>query len=363
MSTIPVLSGVLLGKGVDVGAHKVLATALEESPRESLVPNGGQTIEFNMQAVTNSEELIRKLNLDIAASFPIMGVTIAPTVRYAASTSINRFYTYLLVTNVVHDQELVLSKPRLTQQALEILMTQGWAGFAKRYGLEYVAGYVTGGSFFGLIEVATTTTEEQAEVKAVLGLTFGGTIKVDASVESVITSKISAKVSTVTVYQTGGVGDPIETDAEGMMQQARTFAALARSNPVPFQIIVHRYEDTVENLPLTQPNTESPIYLKRRDALEELGEKYQYYKDQRSDIDFVLRNLLSFDVYREQSVEELQATRQALQADFAGCSHQINEIERAARACLESPGTFDLPIEYFQPKVMLPNLGGEFMSV
>src|SRR5262249_22257306 len=43
MSTVPVFSGVLLGQGVDVGAHKVLARALEESPLGSLVPNGGQT--------------------------------------------------------------------------------------------------------------------------------------------------------------------------------------------------------------------------------------------------------------------------------------------------------------------------------
>jgi hypothetical protein len=148
-----------------------------------------------------------------------------------------------------------------------------------------------------------------------------------------------------------------------MIQQARTFADHALSNPVPFQIIVQRYEDTVENLPLVVPDMGSLPYRKRRDALEELGEKYQYYKDRRSDIDFVLRNLLSFGVYREQSVEELQATRQALQADFAGCSRQINEIERAARACLESPETFDLPTEYFQPKVALPNLGDEFMSM
>lgn len=360
MPVTPVFSGLQLGRGCDHAISKTFGWAVAFEPGQPLIPSAGQTTEFTFHVITSSSDLADSLNVAASAAFPIKGVIVAPEAKYVASSSIQRFATYILVKVVVKNAEIVIKHPRLTDHAKGLLGTGDWELFAKSYGLEYMSGVTAGGSYIGLIEVATRTEQEQIEIKSkVGGVTVG--VKAEAEFGLVLKEITNNKAHRVTIFQSGGSGDPLEVELQEMIDQAKTFPALVQANPVPLQALVERYEDTVP-LPAIPP-PDSLTRIKRRDVLEELGRKYLEYKDTRSTIDYVLRHMLDFEMYKDLDEDDLARRRTELQQDFQGVSRQMNDIAESARRCYESFDACDLPTAYYQPTAPLPQLGGQDMTI
>ena len=81
------------------------------------------------------------------------------------SSEINSYYTYGLVRVLVTNPPEIIRNPRFKQEARNLLVNGGWEAFSAAYGWEYVEGFVTGGSYYALIEIQTDDEKEQRELR------------------------------------------------------------------------------------------------------------------------------------------------------------------------------------------------------
>lgn len=347
--------GTYLGRGCDFSTGINYGEALEFDPARPVIDGAGQQVAFDLRQITSSKELLQSLNLTASASFAGT-FSISAEARYASQQQINQYNTYLLVNVKVTNPELIIRNPKLKTETFQLLAERGWEAFEQQYGTDYLSGLVTGGSYYGLIEINTKSKEEQQEIAAAVSASYG-IFKSSGQLDSKLKQAIENKELKVTILQSGGSGDSLEVGLDEMIEQARNFPQMAKQHPVPFQGIYEEYSKTV---PLPPAIGEGSLTKQHRlNVLEELGQKYLAYKDYRADLNYVLQNLPLFAEYVSFSREELDEKRARFQFDFQKVTEQMNQLERRARSCRDSAKSCELPTEYFIPTEPLPAFDGE----
>ena len=143
MAEIPMGSQLYYGRGLNSDTGVVFGTAIEfDDPQ--LAQSDGQRVVFVLESVTSSRELRETLHIAASASFKL-GWGVSAEFSLSNSTEVNSYYTYALIRCNVINPPLTIRNPRLTGTAKELLVQQGWDGFAAAYGWEYVDGLITGG--------------------------------------------------------------------------------------------------------------------------------------------------------------------------------------------------------------------------
>ena len=358
MSVSPLSPGLYLGRGCDRASGLNYGEALDFLPAQPIIDGGGgQQVAFDLRQITSSQELMQSFNLTASASFS-GALDISAEAKYASQQQINQYHTYLLISVRVTNPELVIRSPKLKPEAFELLQTQGWDAFEQQYGADYLAGLISGGSYYALIEIKTRDKTEQQDISAAVSASYG-IFKGDVKAENKLKEVIKNKELTVKILQSGGSSDVLEVELDDMIQQAKEFPAVALQHPVPFLGVYEEYSKTV---PLPPAIGDGPLSrLHRLNVLEELGHRYLSYKDYRSNLAYVLQNMRAFPEHLELSDDELNAKRQRYETDFQQISEQMNALERQARLCRNPAETCELPTEYYAPIEPLPLLEGENM--
>jgi hypothetical protein len=215
-----------------------------------------------------------------------------------------------------------------TPKATELLVKHSWQKFEASYGAEYVDGYISGGSYYGLIEMQTTDSKSQMNAKAKLDGHYGGfsgSAEISGSLK-----EISADTHVnVFVHRVGGdSSEKLETTVEGMVKQAVIFADQAKKYPVPFIALIADYKSTIP-LPDIQ-DSDSLSMRHQRDCLKELGERYLDLQDYRDTLKFVLKHLNGFAEFKGRDEDEV---RNEFQSSLDSANQEIDEIVKKATAC------------------------------
>lgn len=354
MATIrPIPAGATLGKGVDAEMGESYGYAIIYDPPTSLIDDQplGQRVRFNLQQITSSVELSKMLNVSASASVGFGLFSASAEVNYAQQQSVNQYSTYLLVSVEVKNPTLMMRNPRFKPEIFQLLAERGWDWFENHYGPEYMAGVVTGGSYYGLIEIKTLSKQEQQAIAVAVSASYG-LFKASGSLDLKLKQAIENKELKITVLQSGGSGDPVETTLEEMITQAKNFPKLVKDHPVEFQGIFEEYRKTV---PLPSAVGESIFSRAHRLAvMEELGLKYWSCKDYRANLCYVLDNFYGFEDHLVLTPEEQTAKKARYQKDFEDVSEQLNELQRRAKACRASFNACELPTSYFVATEPLP---------
>ena len=282
MPEIPYFTGLYEGRGINPDTGKTFNVGITFDPLQPLLPTKkpqsdkeqptqeGQQSEFTLTVITESSQMASSLNVSATASVTAKMGNLSVEGKFLLERSVNSYYTYSLAKVIVTNPGLTIRNPLLKKDAQELLAKSGWDEFSQRYGLSYIEGIITGGIYYALIEVQTTSAEEQREIGAKLSGSYKGFgVKGDAAaqVESKVRQATGNHKTNVYIFQAGGSGDILETSIEEMIDQAKNFPNLVKKAPVPTKAIINDYRSSVANIPLTIPKqslklSEQKIYWK-----------------------------------------------------------------------------------------------------
>ncbi|MCI0513809.1 hypothetical protein L0128_11400 [candidate division KSB1 bacterium] len=361
MSQIPYIPGLQLGKGCNSAINKLHGWALEFELPESMQVVGGQQVAFYLRRVENTQSLFTQLGLSASGAFSGYGMDASAEAKFANNVEINNYETCLLVSVIVQNPSYELKKPRFLEEAKQYFIEQGYSGFEKIYGPEYVAGYVTGGAYHALMKIKTTNKEEQENIAAALSWSGSG-----ADIDAVFNTKIKQQISKmeiqISIFQSGGSGDILETSLDAMVEQAKNFPKMIAEHPIIYTVILNQYSATI-NPPKGASYAPSADILHRQYILDELNNQYYHYKNLRNNFAYVIDNLADFEEYHDFSLEDLEIQRAKFQDDLDGISAQLNQIAKLARMYQMTVEDVELPTEYYKPHVTLPKVEGMKMTL
>ncbi|BAY65118.1 hypothetical protein NIES22_52200 [Calothrix brevissima NIES-22] len=357
MAEIPMQAQLYMGRGVNSITGKPFGTAIEfDTPPDD---TEGQEVSLHLLAISSSRELTETLNISASASFKKGFGGVSAEFSLVQSRQFNNYYTYAMVRCFVKNPPKLLRNPRLKSEAEDLLKQKGWDEFAKAYGWEYVAGHITGGSYYGLIEIQTINETEQQDIKRKLSGFYGA---FDASVEVQNSLKEIVKNTTTNVFVThsGGYGQPVAVSLEAMIEDARNFPAVVSKNPIKIVVLTSDYQSTV---PLPQlPNQNFIVRIQQKNTLEDLGREYLKLRDYKANLEFVLEHLIEFDDFRELDTQQLQSKRQEYQDSLDGTANEIDEIVKRASNCMDDFGQCQTYAPSIQ-RLPLPKIGGNLMNL
>jgi len=330
MAEIPIVKQFKVGRGFNSVTGKVHGTAIEFDGLQPVVQGQGQTKSLLLESITSSRELTEQISFNASASVNQGNWGGAAGYMLTELREINNYSTYALIRAEVKNPPLLLQNPRLKEEARVLLNQQGWDEFTQLYGWEYFEGYISGGSYFALIEIQTRSELQQRNVKEKLS-GFYGPFGVNAGAEAAFKQIAQSTSVNVLVYQSGGEGDPFETTLETMLDQARSFPELALNNPVPIIGLTSDYKSTIR-LPAI-PSQNSLARIQQKNTLEDLGRKYLKLRDYKSNIEFILDNFISFDEFRGLEPQEIIDKRKAYSNSLEDCKDELDNIVKHANDC------------------------------
>lgn len=357
---LPVTPELDFGRGYDSTTNTAHARAIDFDEPAVLGGAKGQHINGELTVITSSSQLAKKLNISGSGSYSGL-FSASVEANYLSSLEINKYSTFLLAKVKVTNPSKVIGAPRLRQEANTLLKERGWETFIKTYGTEYMSALSTGGSYYGVIRIDTISQEEQEKIAIMVSASgWGASLKTKLDRE--IRKVCSNRVSTATVMQHGGggSGDTIKVTIDEMINQFKSFPELIEKKPINE---VATFEKYIETVPLPSVIGEIPEEkLIREQTLNELGQMYLHYKDERANISFVMQHLYDFKQYKELDDSSLQTIKEGLKKDFDNVNQLISDIVKCARACRESATNCQLPSPQ-PPTIELPELGAQDMTI
>lgn len=286
----------------------------------------GQTVIYAVDIVQSFEELYKSIGIDVSVSGHFALFQGSAKFDYANSTSFNSQSTFFTARCVVTNPFTQCLNAQLIPDGNGFnLLTKGRTkDFTKAYGDGFVRGLQTGGEFFAVISVTSSTREEQESVAAAIQVSYGSifaSVDGKASIDDQTKARVSKSRVLISTYQRGGDGDSqsITTDIESVMNRIKMFPAVARAQPVPYSAQIARYYT------ITLPDGPNPADTEaRREALQRYAELLLSYQTMQHDIDFVQSNP---DLY----VNPPPTAVSNAWATFV--SNQINAVRTQASAC------------------------------
>lgn len=250
----------------------------------SEAPTGGQDIEYRVQEITSYSSLRTALGLTASASFSGLFGSASAKAEYFSSVSVNRYSYFVIVSVHVTNSVQKLGDFTLRPEALDVLADGTPEDFAFKFGDEFVAGIVTGGDLYAVVEMQCETAEQYNAVKTQLSGKMGSW-SASGSFESAMTSVNGFSQRHVTFLRRG-TNDDVPQDAD-VISAARTFPTriATAGNAVLLSGITMDYNASI-NFPLHV----SPVSLLQarrriedlasiRDQLMLLGSDYSYVTD------------------------------------------------------------------------------------
>ena len=336
MAEIQWLNNLYVGRGINRATGEVFKPAITFEPERSTFEGEGQKPELTLKVIKKSSEFSDFLNVDASASLRVKTKgNVSVESSFLQKSQIKSYYLYALVTVRVTNAPKLIRNPVFTKDASDLLSSQGWEKFAKAYGLEYVEGYIAGGSYYALIEIQTTDSSKQRDIAGKLSGSFRGfgvDVKATVEAEQKINSALNDESIAVYVCQSGGKGDILETTLEEMIQQAKNFPELIDKNPVPISALTTTYEAGV-TLPSIRP---SDIFSlsPQEDKLDELGKRYLQLRDYRSSLEFALEH---FDDLSDIDNADRERKRDELQSADDLTTQEMDQILKLANQCTTDP--------------------------
>jgi hypothetical protein len=298
---------------------------------------------WQIDFITDTAQLQKSLDVSASASLgQAVGASASVKARYANSLKLNSYSVYALASVQIEKSAINYNNVMLKQPYVDLinrLDPNKMKTFRTRCGDKYVAGQKTGGEYAAIIEIRTSSREEQtnasASVKAKAGpYSASGSF---ASALNELNSKYEMKMTTLKI---GGTNEAVPTDAAGIIARAAGFEKEVDTRSVPFKALLADYE-TLENFPIESPIvTESAI-----NVIETLNKSRLLIVTTRANIEYVLANQSQFsNVNGEELSQKLNVLNDA-----------ENKLLDAARACAKNIDNCSLPSNFGDISVKLPN--------
>jgi hypothetical protein len=190
-------------------------------------------------------------------------------VSFVGSLNLHRYYTYLLVHCTVENATTLLESYEVDDDVKAYVGTgsPNMNDYYDKWGDTFVASYVSGGEFIGLVEFQTESDEAQATLAAQINA-VGGSWSAASDFQAQIEKLSQTTETSVTVYTNGSAGPVPSVDQ--MVTAARSFPDQVNPDkggkPMLYSIVVMDYDAA---LPV---GTHGPSLDRADQLLEQYGE-------------------------------------------------------------------------------------------
>ncbi len=306
------VTGEVLGRAVDPGAVGPIADA------------GGQDVVSDLLIINSQEEFQQALDISASVNGQYGLFSGNAKFDFASRVGYQSESTFMVARVVVRNAFTQAIAPKLTPAAAAKIEAGDWARFREQAGDVFVRGFESGGEFYGVLEISSSSRSAQRKIAAQLQAKYGTPLAgaaLDTSM-SLDSSESNADTRlTINVQQNGGKADLGITDVDGMLGRYKDFARLVSAeNARPIRALMSSYK--VLELP-KEPNfidVEKRIAV-LQDRVRDLNETLRL----RNEVKFVLQHQ---DYYEDPDVDALNAAATQL-------STLANAISRGASECAD----------------------------
>ncbi|MCW3793909.1 hypothetical protein OM416_20150 [Paenibacillus sp. LS1] len=322
------LNGMNLGLGYNTMTNSVHpAVALDNINDIRAVVNAtGQKVYFQLELLSNSLSLSEQLKMSASASLSYGTTSGSAKAQFISSFKQNSFTVYVLVRVHVENQQTLLDLTSAKMNDKVALMyATDIIGFTNLYGDSFVYGILSGGDYFGVLEIESKSAEEYRSIKASLsGKAMFGVISGEAagSFEREIRKITTSYKMKATIYRDGAEGVLQGISSDQLIQEAIAFPnQVLGGKGVPFSVLLLPYTQIPHPPSQTIGQTGDPY------CLENFGKYYERLIRQRNDLQYAIENQQLFPGL---PVTEVNERLDKIQ-------NEIEKVKTAARAYSSNP--------------------------
>jgi hypothetical protein len=273
-----------IGMGFNSETGLAIGSALEGFTIDSGIASGQEVI-ASITIINTHEELMKQLGMSFEAQGRYGFFQASARASFAESSNFNSTSTFLVARCVVQNPLSRGKGFRVSGDAAKLLNPAGMEQFTRAFGDSFVRGLQTGGEFYSVTRITSTSTTTQSSLAVTLeaeynGLAAGGSFQGQFAKSNAETQTSTEFVATM--YQKAGSGVTIAPTVEipEVIARFKAFPAIAKADPVAYEAEVATY-DTLP-LPVPTPDETDAFVFALRDA----REKKLRFIQTRNDLDF-----------------------------------------------------------------------------
>jgi hypothetical protein len=314
------------GLGVDTASGDTRNQGVQGT--QTQVTNAaGDTATFEMTAITSVEDLQTALGVSVSANGGFGLFSASAKMSYAESCHFQSNSVFVLVSASVQQAVSSINAPTIDPAAAALLASGDTSDFQDRYGDMFVRGMITGGEFYGVIEISTTSTSDQESLSTSLSGSYG-LFGASASVDQSFSKATQNRSVKVTCFIQGGQDSPLPTDVGSLVSAISNWPGTLAGKGVPYTVLLADY-----NI-LDLPSPPNYINLQQqKDVLAYCANLRDTDMELINEIDYVTLNQEQFI---QPNMQDLGTWRNQLAAD-------LNTIAAAASNALDNPAAAQNP--------------------
>lgn len=341
-ATVEYKQGMDYGVGIDTPSADARNAGVSGDPTD-IHGAAGDTVTFQMTEVSSIEDIQSALGISASASAGVGLFSASAKMNYAQSCHFHSSSVFLMVSINVLQAFSSIRAPVIDPAAGALLGQGDNTRFQDQFGDMFVRGLVTGGQFFGVIEVSSSSQTDQESLSVSLSGSYG-LFNASGSVSQNFNTAIEHRSVKVSCFIQGGQTSPIPTTVEDMVAAARSWPGTLAGKGVPYSALLDSY--SILNLP-NPPNYIDLAHQK--DVLQECASLRNQDWFLMNEIDFIITHPSQF--VAPVDIAALSAYRNAL-------AHDLNTIAAAASLAVNEPKAASIPTLSAVPLVLPARVDG-----
>jgi hypothetical protein len=280
-----IVTGLQPGQGVNVDLKTSHGFAVDGEFTLTLPTAAGVTVVYTLTVVRTADDLMKTLS--VSANVSYAGIfSASASADFNSMSSFSKYSTFVVAKCVVSLPSQTISRPSINPKVIEQAKNMTRDEFAQQYGTEFLAGITTGGVYYGVIEIESTSQKQQDDIAvAVSGSGWG--VSTDTKISTSIATASQKATTRVFAIRRGGAATIVNPKApDEIIRQAIEFGEHAEAHPVAIMGLYQRYED-MSAIRFADKSLEGED---RQRDLELLGRRYVELCKLRNDFDFVRRH-------------------------------------------------------------------------
>lgn len=283
-----------VGMGFNSDTGDAVGTALENFTVQDNPVAPGQRVRASLTIINTHDELMESLGMSFAAQGRYGFFKASAKADFAESTNYNSTSTFVVAKCVVYNPFRRGQNFRVKDEARALLQSNRFDEFKTAFGDSFVRGLQTGGEFYAVIRITSTSLTTQSKLTAELqaeanGLVAGGSFK--AAFETANSRVETRSEYVATMYQNAGRGPQISPTVEiaEVINRYKSFPEIAAASAAAYETELATYD----TLPLPVPTAEEQEDFLF--ALADAREQKLRFIQLRNDLIFASRNPLFFE--------------------------------------------------------------------
>lgn len=235
--------GVDLGYGwFSAAGTKVLAICIDFDTHN----DPAQTKNVEIKSISDKSSLMQRLNVSAEVQVKAVVASVSAKTSFASSTDFesesSTFAVRAVVQNGVESVVPTPSVPVRLKENYRNLARSNPSEFFRQCGDSFVAARYGGAELWSLISFANVKTEETEQLKVEVQGSGWNVFSASGSTSTEMKKSSDQKNLTIQYAESGGAGDPIPTDQNGLITAVQNLPSLAHNAPSYTQIELVRYE-------------------------------------------------------------------------------------------------------------------------